>query len=267
MTASDIAPRFFSVADRQVFGLYHAPLGSVILDAGVVICYAGPQEYHQLHWGAHKLAVMLARAGLHVLRFDYSGTGDSSGATSETSLAQWREDVQAAVDELKSLAGIRRVSLVGMRLGATLALRVTTTGVRVRDMVLWDPVVSGADYVQSLEMLETRRLADLKYPQSNQRFDNELMGYPFTAVQRAETLQIDLLTEDVGRIDRALVVSAALTPDLTALADRLVSLGVVVTRASVPDPSLLTTESHPTEAVLSHNIPTAIVRYLTGGGA
>lgn len=263
----EFSPRYFEAGARSLFGIYHAPQAAVARDVGVLLCHPGPHEYNQLHWGMRKLAVMLSRAGAHVLRFDYSGTGDSSGDTADASLAEWTEDVVGAADELKALSGLRRLSLVGLRLGGSLAMRANASGVRVRDLVLWDPVVSGADYVRDLELLESRRLASLIYPQSNHRERDELMGVSFTARQRAEYLAVDLLAEPVGRHEKAFVVAPVLSTAHARLTDRLRELGATASAAQVDDPHLLEPVSYPTEAVLSHNVPMAIVRHLTGGAA
>lgn len=97
------------------------------------------------------LADMLAAKGCDVLRFDYSGTGDSGGDAATTSFADWESDIETAMDELKDTTGVSRVALVGLRLGGTLAARVADRRRRdVSALVLWDPVTSGDAYLQEL---------------------------------------------------------------------------------------------------------------------
>ena len=67
---------------------------------------------------------MLAARGVHSLRFDYFGTGDSAGETTEADLKGWCGDIETAIDELTHMTGCRRVILIGMRLGGTLAAEV-----------------------------------------------------------------------------------------------------------------------------------------------
>ena len=73
---------------------------------------------------AAPLLEQLAAQGWHVLRFDYFGTGDSAGEFDEADLTGWEADIEQALDELLDMAGARKVALVGLRLGATLAARV-----------------------------------------------------------------------------------------------------------------------------------------------
>src|SRR5919201_1417748 len=99
---------------------------------GIVLCYPGPQEYNVAHLAFRKLAGLLARRGWHVLRFDYRGTGDSAGASDEGDPTLWIQDLRAAVAELKDIAGISAVSVVGLRLGAAVAALDCAQGLSVR---------------------------------------------------------------------------------------------------------------------------------------
>jgi pimeloyl-ACP methyl ester carboxylesterase len=60
------------------------------------------------------------RRGLSMLRFDYSGTGSSSGQFEDGTLAFWLEDALAAIDQLTD----GRLILIGSSMGGWLALHV-----------------------------------------------------------------------------------------------------------------------------------------------
>lgn len=258
---------FFGAAGRQLFGMYHAPTGSAIRDAGVVLCYSGPHEYTQVHWAYQKLAGLLSAAGFHVLRFDYSGTGDSFGDTATSSTAAWVDDIGTAVSELRGIAGIRRIALVGVRLGAALAVRAIAGGVKARDVVLWDPVVQGSEYVARLENAEDFRLQLLNYPEPNDRVPDELLGYPFSAKQRAEALAMTIDAAALSRVDRVLLVASTLSDTQRALGQHATSEGVDVTASSIDDPAFHACDRHPNDPVLSHNIPVAITAFLARSAA
>ena len=65
-----------------------------MLEAG---CQPLGHEYIRAHRTFNQLAAGLARAGFPVLRFDYSGTGDSSGADEMGSVKRWMADVREAM--------------------------------------------------------------------------------------------------------------------------------------------------------------------------
>lgn len=179
-------PMFFGDSDRKLYGVYHAPSGGQRRSHAVLLCYPGVQEYGTSLWGFRRLAGMLAQAGHHVLRFDYFGTGDSMGQLEDGSLARWLEDIQQAALELRDLSGARQLSLLGNRLGGSLAVKACAAGVDAQRVVLWDPVVSGSDYVTELEMWDVRRNLLLLHAERRGRGRTELLGYPFPQSLRAE---------------------------------------------------------------------------------
>jgi pimeloyl-ACP methyl ester carboxylesterase len=102
------------------------------------------------HRVLRRLAERLSESGYHVLRFDYYGTGDSAGAREEGDLASWGDDASLAVNELRDMSGFPTVAAFGVRLGAVVGWRLAQARDDVHTVVLWDPVVDGAGYVQEL---------------------------------------------------------------------------------------------------------------------
>jgi uncharacterized protein len=145
-----VNPFFFGTAARPLYGVYHPPKGTAGDRTGVVLCYPVHVEYMRAHRAFRQLTSLLTRRGMHVLRFDYHGTGDSGGDESEGTLEGWTGDVGSAIDELKDTAGLSTVTLVGLRLGAALGARAVSGRSDVDRLVLWDPVVSGEAYLAEL---------------------------------------------------------------------------------------------------------------------
>ncbi len=117
----------------------------------LVVCNSWGPEYINSHRTVRQAAIQLAAAGLHVLRFDYFGTGDSAGDLTEASVAMWEDDVRTALHEVKAISGAARVGLVGLRFGAVLANRVAgTDSAQVDQLLLWDPIVNGSAYLGEL---------------------------------------------------------------------------------------------------------------------
>jgi uncharacterized protein len=149
---------FFARREARLFGLLHRPAVS-----GARLGFVLSHPFAEEKLWSHRVFVSLARAlaarGYPVLRFDYAGAGDSSGRTAETSLATHMDDLRAAVERLGSDAPeLERIGLIGLRLGATLAARLAeevaddavTTVLRGAPLVLCDPVLDGAAYLQEV---------------------------------------------------------------------------------------------------------------------
>lgn len=145
-------PFFFGDSARPLFGLHHPPSGGTPRRWGVVICNPFGQEYLRAHRSLRELANRLAAEGFHVLRFDYYGCGDSSGDSEDVSLDQWLLDISAAIAEVKEASASQRFVLLGLRLGATLSAQLASQRGDVERLVLWDPILDGAAYLQELRV-------------------------------------------------------------------------------------------------------------------
>lgn len=143
-----MTPFFFGDSRRQLFGAYDAP--PVGGRCGAVLCYPFAREYLLAHGTYRYLARALAGAGFHVLRFDYFGTGDSAGEPEAADATQWLDDIGVAIDELRDMAGVERVALVGLRYGAVLAAKAARMHRDVGRLVLWEPLTDGAGYLAGL---------------------------------------------------------------------------------------------------------------------
>jgi pimeloyl-ACP methyl ester carboxylesterase len=202
-------PFYFGTHERQLLGIYEAARRSKASRA-VVLCHPWGAEYIHAYRAIRQLAKMLTVNGIHTLRFDYFGTGDSAGDTTAGDPSGWETDIQSAIEELKDTTRATRVSLVGLRLGATLAANVAVRmGAVVDSLVLWDPIVSGADYLTELHhaartgwFLPRRAVAR----PADQGGGHEIMGFPLTAAVAAAIRRIDLAALAPALPHRTLVV-------------------------------------------------------------
>ena len=133
----------FGSRQRRLFGYYepaHPNSGKV---RAVLLCHPMGNEQVFAYRTMRQLAARLVRAGFHVLRFDYFGTGDSYGDTGEGDLASWCGDIETAIEELKEITGATKVNLVGLRLGANLSARVAADRPReISKLILWEPLAA-----------------------------------------------------------------------------------------------------------------------------
>lgn len=209
-----MTPLFFGDSSRRLFGLYtpaHAKGGK---QRGVVICPPWGPEYLRSHRSLAQLGKQLAEAGFHVLRFDYFGTGDSAGDMTDADLKGWQADVGTAVEELKDTTGLNRVGVLGLRLGATLAARAASARRKDIDtLVLWDPIINGADHMAALwrQDEEVLKAHDLKGGQA------ELLGFPLTDALARDLHAIDLLQPSPAWPVRTLVAVTESLPSHKAL--------------------------------------------------
>ncbi len=156
----------------------------------------------------------LANEGFDVLRFDYFGTGDSSGDTEAGEADEWVRNTQTASRELAELARLADLSLVGMRLGALLACYACSESLTVRDLVLWDPVVDGAGYIRELEQTHDRRTQQWLHPRTDGAAQ-ELVGFPFP-----RALRESLVAKKLSAIQPRAARITCVLPEVEGRADR-----------------------------------------------
>jgi alpha-beta hydrolase superfamily lysophospholipase len=172
---------------------------------GVVLCNPFGYEAMSIHRTYRHLAERLAAAGYPALRFDYDGTGDSAGQFGDPGRVRAAlASIKAAIALMRARAGVRRIALFGVRLGASLATLAALADGDVEALVSWAPIVSGRAHVRELRAY--RMLKDSKTPKAP-RADGgeEVGGYLYTADTLAELSAIDLLALE-GRIASRVLV-------------------------------------------------------------
>lgn len=187
-------PFYFGRGDRRLFGCFHEPSENVVRGSAVLVCQPVGHEYINSHRALRQLAAALADAGFPVLRFDYYGCGDSSGEPEQGSITRWVEDISSAVTELRGRSGISRVSVVGLRLGATLAAFAGSRHEDFETLVLWEPVVEGKGYLKELVALHNEMLRfrpKPKRPKKSQAYI-EVLGFPVSRLLHAQLEELDL---------------------------------------------------------------------------
>ena len=219
-------PFFFGSSQQPLYGVYHPPKARVPRRTGVVLCYPLWQEYMRAHRAFRQLAMLLSKAGFPVLRFDYFATGDSGGAGEEGDVARWVADIGTAIDELKDMASVPKVSLVGLRVGAALAATAAVRRTDLEQVLLWDPVVSGARFV---EHVMARHGVESAAPGTI-----GVDGFPLTDAMRRGLQSIDLMEAAAPGARELMVVVSEERDDYTGLRKRLEERRVKARYAHIP---------------------------------
>jgi pimeloyl-ACP methyl ester carboxylesterase len=204
---------------RELFVLHQAAQGASRSHA-VLLCSPFGQEAIRAHRFYRVLADRLAGHGFDVLRFDYFGTGDSGGDDEDFDLAGAVADTRFLCEWVRQRLHPARVSLMGLRLGADIAMLASArTGGAVAELILIEPVIDGAAYVERLRQVQRRELAqvfgsrwtlDAALRERNQASpqDEEVLGFGLGAtLQRQLREQLPPLAGWAGSCDHALVLA------------------------------------------------------------
>ncbi|MCI4662892.1 MAG: alpha/beta fold hydrolase [Neomegalonema sp.] len=246
-----MTPLHFGPSDAPLYGVYHPPqFAPERQPPAVLICPPFGEEAIRAHRFLRILAERLARSGCHVLRFDYTGTGDSVGASETSALSQWREDIALAHTELQDMSGAKRTVWLGLRLGATAAMLASADKPRnLAGLVLWDPVIDGGAFLRESAERHRRDLAsahgmpsdalppalqtDTDAPEETQ---TEASGFPIGPQMQRDLASLDLriLTGKPAR--SALLVGAQPSESAATLLEALQAVKCKAEKLIIPEP-------------------------------
>jgi pimeloyl-ACP methyl ester carboxylesterase len=217
-------PFFFPHGDRKLFGVYYPPQGEPS-GKGFVICNGFGKELNLWLSFLTNFARGLAALGHAVLRFDYTGHGDSEGEFTEATISRMRADVERAVEELLAKATIQHLGLLGTRLGGYLAAQVAGSRDDVKSLILWEPVPKPWAYLFG-ELRQTVAAQTVLFKEvritREQIVDNVLAGRP------SSTGGYDLNVIDEGFPLGAELIREAKQEDLVADPPKLKARALIV---------------------------------------
>lgn len=153
-----------SVCKRHVFWLdgdygtvlvnVHLPKQGAIHNKVVIVCPPLGYEYTHSHRSLRHLCDHLAASGIVAIRFDYNGTGDSSGDLLDANRVEcFQKNIAELVAWCKNTLSITQVSLLGLRLGATFSALYASRH-PVDELILWAPCEKGKAYVREMRALD-----------------------------------------------------------------------------------------------------------------
>lgn len=178
-------PRWLNADGQRLYAALHPARGR---DPKLGLVFAPPMLHEQPRSRRMltELAGMLAAMGVPCLRFDYFGTGDSAGAGEDLDFASMGRDLDQACDALRYAFGVDSIAVLAVRGAALPAFQWVHRGGDARLLVLWEPVIDGAEWLKELEERDrAERRSPKRYPltrggaaQRDGQDDRQLMGYP-----------------------------------------------------------------------------------------
>lgn len=203
-TLEKIEPFFFRQDTQSLYACHHFPFQGAASTA-TLICNSVAHEYERCHRSMRVLAMQLAYGGQHVIRFDYAGMGNSAGDFLDVSSDQLRQDIAAAIDECKRRAGVDRINVVGIRLGATLAAQVAGQRDDVSCLVLYAPVLDGAALISEWQAEQEKFLNKHSHKIANLDA-REVLGFPMCKKFQTDLCHSLAVSDPAATLQRVLVV-------------------------------------------------------------
>ena len=180
------------------------------------------------------------------MRFDYAGSGDSADIDPASSQIElWTRDVLSAVSELRRRTGAADVYLLGIRLGALLAvLAAAKSRPSIKGLVLVAPVISGPRYLRELRTAQLAASLAVNSPepapaggddQDEQAAQTvEFSGYSLSSATIAELSRIDLAGQVQSPVSEILVLDREDLPAARAWVQALSTVGLRVQYHALP---------------------------------
>ncbi|MBS0205815.1 MAG: alpha/beta fold hydrolase [Planctomycetes bacterium] len=226
-TATEVERTAFYLNSRgdSLFAWLHRLSDQPLGHHGILIC--PPIGFEQLH--AHRalrhLADSLARSNFPTVRFDWHGTGDSAGDDMQPGRCQtWLDNVRDSVRWMKNHLGCQQVSVVGLRIGATLAA-LALNEEDIENLVLWAPVTNGRAFVRELNVIDM--LSEARPPETIAAGVIDAAGFRLSAETSADLSKRSLL-QSKPHCRRILVAWRDDTPADLRVIDHFQNQGVSV---------------------------------------
>lgn len=195
MSMADWEPFWIGPPSRRLYAALHAVPGSP--STGVVLVPPLLHELPRTRRFITEVAGELAATGLPTLRFDFHGTGDSSGSGEELDFASMHRDLDVAVSALRERTGVRRLVLLAWRGGALVMRGWLERGGAADLVVLWEPIIDGGAWLQELVDGDVRERAERPpprawIPRATDPADGQLMGFPASSRLRVDLAQAQM---------------------------------------------------------------------------
>lgn len=173
-------PVVFYNQDQQLNGILHSPPPTEGVAPAVTFFHGFTGTKVEPHRIFVKTARHLAASGFYVLRFDFRGSGDSSGDFSEMTITGEVSDAIKSIDVLTAMPGVdpERIGVLGLSMGGCVAAFVSGQDSRVKSTVMWAPL-SDDPPDRKQEILERSQATPT--PEEIAQANPNIVGKPFYA--------------------------------------------------------------------------------------
>lgn len=186
---------FVNHSGERLFGTHHRP--DAPSEYGVVLghCFTCTRHTGILA----ETGARLTAAGFHVLRFDFSGNGQSEGVFMETSYTKYITEMEAAADFLKTY-GVKWLGFAGHSMGAAVSVLAGARNSGVQAICAIAGRLTGMDPTRIFSQDQQRRFQETgrlefvsrgRHLELDSRFLNDMLSHDMPAA--VASLRIPLL--------------------------------------------------------------------------
>lgn len=208
--------------DGHIAGMLHSPEETVSSSA-VLFCAPFGDERKSAWRVLTQMSRAVAAAGWPVLRFDYRGCGESPGEFVDATLDTRLADIASAASHLRETLGVEKICLLGLRFGATLAVRAAKDLEGAESAILLEPVLDGQQYFARMEQRKKLRQMMTQGRAEGQGSPRDILDLDGYAVRR-ETLSdlegVRIETAGATTLRRSLLVQMSFNEKLRPETER-----------------------------------------------
>ena len=188
-----IEASYFDSAEERLFGIHYRPQKAQQSQShAVLICHPLGHEYSRAYRNLQQFSLHLSQAGFNIFRFDYAGTGNSSGSSQDAIASDYINDIRTTADYIRQHSQCKKLSIIALRMGAPLAVSANVKD--LENLILWDPVVEGSHYINLLQEFHNKALSKLERFRMKRKPSEvqQLYGYAMSQKQRQSLSELQL---------------------------------------------------------------------------
>ncbi len=248
-------PFYFGSSKEPLIGWLHTAKNKPMTKSCVLICAPLALEYMNSYRSLRYTADYFALAGIPAMRFDYHGTGDSSGSNlDENRIPDWLTSIEFGYHHIKKITGLNKVGLFGFRMGATLGY-LAAEKIAFDFMVLWAPVERGSHFIREIKVLQrTSAIAETSPSTLLEAGGAVYWGDTEKAISSINLLEIK------PQVSKILLIPRDDLPANTKLLDNLVANGLSAQQLILTGSSEMLIDAHLTQ--VPHHSITNILQWV-----